>query len=108
MGTYVRVSIKGRDYTWFLKALEHGDLATVRSTLVALPPLTLDDALSVALLIADREPERAERAAVRWLRKFLERPDVTLPELRQALDAFAVIVEDADGAEASLRRLADR
>ena len=63
------VSIKGRDYTWFRKALEQGDLATVRSTLVDLPPLALDDALSVALLICEREPENAERAAVRWLRK---------------------------------------
>jgi hypothetical protein len=37
------VSIKGRDYTWFRAALERGDLATVRSTLVDLPPLTLED-----------------------------------------------------------------
>ena len=103
---HVFVSIKGRDYTWFRKALDHGDLATVRSTLVDLPPLTLEDALSVALLICDREPENAERAAVRWLRKLLERPGVTLAQLREALDAFAVLVEDADGAEASLRRLA--
>jgi len=104
----VFVSIKGRDYTWFRKALEHGDLATVRSTLVELPPLALEDALSVALLICDREPGNAERAAVRWLRKLLERPGVTLAELRQALDAFAVLLEDADGAEATLRRIAQR
>ena len=81
------MSIKGRDYLWFRKALERGGLATVRSTLVGLPPLTLDDALSVALLICEREPENAERAAVRWLRKLLERPGVTLAELREALDA---------------------
>ena len=102
------MSIKGRDYTWFRKALERGDLATVRSTLVGLPPLTLEDALSVALLICDREPENAERAAVRWLRKLLDRPGVTLAELRQALDAFAALVEDGDRAEATLARLADR
>jgi len=100
------VSIKGRDYLWFRKALERGDLATVRSALVSLPPLTLEDALGVALLICDREPENAERAAVRWLRKLLERPGVTLAQVRQALDAFAALVEDADSAEASLRRLA--
>ena len=100
------MSIKGRDYTWFRNALEQGDLATVRSALVGLPPLTLDDALSVVLLICEREPENAERAAVRWLRKLLERPGVTLAELREALDACVVLVEDADSAEASLRRLA--
>jgi hypothetical protein len=31
---------------------------------------------------------------------------VTLAELREALDACVVLVEDADSAEASLRRLA--
>jgi hypothetical protein len=99
------VSTKGRDYPWFRKALEQGDLATVRSTLVGLPPLTLEDALSVALLICECEPQNAERAAVRWLRKLLERPGVTLSDLRKALDAFAVLVEEPDGAEAVLRRL---
>ena len=60
------MSIKGRDYTWFRKALEQGDLATVRSTLVDLPPLTLEDALSVALLICDRvaRERRASRSAM--------------------------------------------
>jgi len=53
------VSIKGRDYTWFREALEHGDLATVRSSVVDLPPLTLGDALSVALLIASRPARSA-------------------------------------------------
>ena len=99
------MSIKGSDYKWFKAALERGDLTIVRSTVTQLPPLTLEDALSVALLICDREPENAERAAVRWLRKLLERPDVTLAELRQALDAFAVLVEEPDQAEATLHRL---
>jgi hypothetical protein len=42
---------------------------------------------------------------VRWLRKLLERPDVTLAELREALDAFAVLIEEPDAAEARLYRL---
>jgi len=100
------VSIKGRNYTWFRKALEQGDLATVRSTLSSLPPLTLEDALSVALLICGSEPENAERAAVRWLRKLLGRPGVRLADVRQALDAFALLVEDAASAEATLTELA--
>jgi hypothetical protein len=99
------LSIKGSSYTWFRKALDRGDLATVRSELADLPPLTLEDALAVALLICDREPENAERAAVRWLRKLLERPGVTLAELREALDAFAVLVDEPERAEAWLRRL---
>ena len=99
------MSIKGSSYRWFHKALDRGDLATVRSDLADLPPLTLENALAVALLICNREPENAERAAVRWLIKLLERPGVTLAELREALDAFVVLAEDADGAEAALRHL---
>lgn len=57
--------IRGSDYKWFRAALDRGDLTIVRSTITQLPPLTLEDALSVALLICDREPENAERAAVR-------------------------------------------
>ena len=61
----------------------------------------------MALLVCEQEPENAERAALRWLgRSCLERRDVTLAEVREALDAFAVIVEEPDGAEATLRRLA--
>jgi hypothetical protein len=68
--------------------------------------LNLEDALRVALRPCDHEPENAERAALRWLgRLCLERRDVTLAEVREALDAFAVIVEEPDGAEATLRRL---
>ncbi len=102
------MSIKGSPYAWFKKALERGDLATVRSELSDLPPLTLEDALSVALLICEHEPENAERAAVRWLRMLLQRPGVTLTELRRALDAFSTIVEDPDAAEAALARIVER
>ena len=64
--------------------------------------------MAVALLICDREPENAERAAVRWLRKLLERPVVTLGELREARDAFTMLIDDPDEAEVALRRLVGR
>jgi len=44
--------------------------ATCRSSRRApliLPPLNLDDALSIALLVNEHEPHNAERAALRWL-----------------------------------------
>ena len=103
------MSIKGHPYRWLQQALDRGDLAAVRAEAANLPPLKLEDALRIALLVCDHEPERAERAAVRWLgRLCLERRDVTLAELREALDAFVVLVEEPDAAEAVLRRLADR
>jgi hypothetical protein len=103
------VSIKGRPYRWLQDALERGDLAAVRAEAANLPAISLDDALRIALLVADHEPERAQRAALRWLGRFcLERRDVTLAEVRQALDAFTVLVNDPEAAETALRRLAGR
>lgn len=62
--------------------------------------------LFLRALICEHEPERGERAAVRWLGRYcLERRGVTLAQVREVLDAFAVLVEDRDGAEANLRRL---
>ena len=44
---------------------------------------------------------------MRWLKDLLERPGVTLAGLRDALDTFAVLVEERDVAEGTLRRLSD-
>ncbi|CAA9489836.1 MAG: hypothetical protein AVDCRST_MAG45-682 [uncultured Solirubrobacterales bacterium] len=100
------MSIKGRPQRWLDDALKRGDLAAVRAEVSRLPAVSLEDALRIALLVCDCEPERGERAAVRWLGRFcLERRDVTLAQVREALDAFAVLVEEPDAAEARLRRL---
>ena len=67
----------------------------MRAEVSSLPAVNLEDALRIALLVCDHEPERGERAAVRWLGRFcLERRDVTLAQVREILDAFAVLVED--------------
>jgi hypothetical protein len=82
------VSIKGSDYRWF-----QPDLPLVKATAAELPSVSLGDALSIALLVIDHQPHNAERAAVRWLGRFcLERREVTLAQVREALDAFAALV----------------
>jgi hypothetical protein len=69
--------------------------------------VNLEDALEVALLVIEHEPRNAERAAVQWLgRPCLERRDVTLAQVREALDAIRLLVEEPDAAETRLRRLA--
>jgi hypothetical protein len=57
-----------------------------------------------------RAPDRGERAALRWLGRYcLERREVTLAQVREALEAFALLVENPDSAEkATLRRLVER
>jgi hypothetical protein len=54
----------------------------VRAAAADLPAVPLDDALRIVLLILEQEPHRFERAAVRWLSRFLVERAVM--ELRQA------------------------
>lgn len=54
------------------RALERGSLTGVRAAVGNLPgPPQLDDALLICLLLLDQEPDRYERAAVRWLGRLL-------------------------------------
>jgi len=58
--------------------------------------------------VLEREPQNAERAAVCWIgRLCLERRDVTTAQVREAADAFALLMEEPQAAEPRLRRLAD-
>ncbi len=101
------MSIKGSSYGNFRRALDSGNLTIIRAAAAELPAVNLEDSLRVALLVCEHEPENAERAALRWLGRFcLERRDVTLAEVGEAVDAFASLVEDVETAEATLRRLA--
>jgi ribosomal 50S subunit-associated protein YjgA (DUF615 family) len=103
------VSITGGDYGWLREALEHGDLPLVKATAAQLPRLNLQDALAIALLVIEHEPHNAERAAVRWIgRLCLERPEVTLARVREAVDAFELLVREPEAAEARLHELATR
>lgn len=54
------------------QALERGSLVGVRAAVANLPgPPPLDDALVICRLLLDEEPDRYERAAVRWLGRLL-------------------------------------
>ena len=63
---------QGSSYTIFRRALQRGSLTAVRAAVANLPgPPPLDDALVICLLLLDQEPDRYERAAVRWLGRLL-------------------------------------
>jgi hypothetical protein len=71
--------------------------------------LTLPDALALTVLIAEQEPARFGRAAVRWHGRFeLEAKSVELPESQLALAALAAIPHDGEGALALLARIGAR
>jgi hypothetical protein len=110
MRTCVRVSIKGHPYRWFTSALRRGDLVGVRAAAAELGhQVNLVDALSIVLLMADREDDAFERAATRWLARFVvERPAVGLEDLRRGLVALQALPANAAAARQELADLCER
>jgi hypothetical protein len=102
----VFVSIKGSPYSRFQRALATGNLTLVRAAAAELPTVRLDDALQVCVLLRDREPQRFEQAAVRWIARFcVERVEVTLADVHEAGRAFALMRRDPERALAALQAL---
>jgi len=106
MRTYVRMTSQGTAYGRFRRALARGNLQLVRAAAAELPTIRLDDALRVCLLIRDRDPERYERAALRWVARFaVEARDATLADVQAAVAALAQLPGEPDEAMGTLQRL---
>jgi hypothetical protein len=100
------VTSQGSPYARFQRALTTGILLLIRATAAELPRVDLGDALSICVAIRQSEPERFERAALRWIARFcVERRDVSLADLRAAAWAFERMGSDPAGALETLRRL---
>ena len=96
----------GSAYTRFRRALETGNEHLVIAAAKELPRVALDDALQICLVLRDRDPERYERAAVRWLGRFaLEAKGVTIDALRVAADALAALPDRAPEAMERLQAI---
>lgn len=83
------MSIKGRPSTWLQASLDRGDLPGARAAAAEMERISLADALRMLALIAERQPDLYDRAAVRWLgRLLLEQPDMGLDDAGVALAAL--------------------
>jgi hypothetical protein len=106
MRTYVRMTSQGSAYGRFRRALQQGNLQLVRAAAGELPTIRLDDALRVCLLIRDRDPQRYERAALRWIARFaVEARAATLGDVQAAARALAQLPSEPDEAMGQLQRL---
>lgn len=102
------VTSSGSPYARLKRALATGNLTLVRAAAAELPQVDLGDALTVCVLLHDQEPERFERAALRWLARLsVERRDVTLEQVRHAADAFALMRERPEQALHVLQSVVD-
>ena len=83
-------------------------MAIIRSAAGELPHVDLGDALAVCVVIRNAEPDRFERAALRWVARFcVERREATLTEVQAAAWAFENLA-DEPAALATLQRLCSR
>src|ERR1700739_4894661 len=106
MGTYVRMTREGNPYARFRRALQTGNPALVTAAPLELPRVALHDALQICLVLRGGDPERYERAAVRWLGRFaLEGREVTINDLRVAAGALDALPEHPGEAMELLQRL---
>ena len=79
----------GSAYVRFRRALEIGNELLVLAAARELPRIALDDALRICLVLRDGDPDRYQRAAVRWLGRFaLEARHVTIEDLRLAAEGL--------------------
>jgi hypothetical protein len=97
---------QGSAYGRFRRALQKGNLELVRAAAGELPTIRLDDALHVCLLIRDRDPQRYERAALRWVARFaVEARAATLSEVQTAAHALSRLPAEPEAAMGELQRL---
>ena len=95
--------------TRFQRAIHQGDVQAAETAARELPGLPLYDALALCELFAKRDPARYERAALRWLQRFLDERVPPLVEVALAASALAELRhgQRAVGVEA-LKRLVRR
>jgi hypothetical protein len=102
----VFVTSDGSAATRFERALRSGNLLIVRAAAAEMPRINLSDALRILALYAEKAPETYERAAMRWLSRFvLEVPTATLPDAGEVVDALDLMRHDRPAAVDELRAL---
>lgn len=95
----------GSPYSRFQRALATGNLHLIRAAAAELPRVDLGDALAVCMAIRASEPQRFERAALRWLARYACEQATCVADVRAATDAFATMLQRPEDALSTLQRL---
>jgi hypothetical protein len=100
---------QGTAHGRFARAVRRGDIVKAQLAAREMGSLSLADALSLCEMLAARDPQRFERAARRWLQRFIEERSPSLPEVALAAAAMSELRHGrrAVGIE-TLRRLLRR
>jgi hypothetical protein len=76
----------------FRRAVDRGNVTEALSSASELEHIGLAEALELCLLLADKQPERFGRAAVRWHGRFCRETNAGLEEAQAVLASLALLV----------------
>jgi hypothetical protein len=94
------VSNHGEYLSSFRTALAHEDPERAMQAASKLAPLTLRDALDLLRLLARKGDPRFERAAHRWLSRFVTERQATLADIQVATAAMGALAIEPDSGQA--------
>ena len=98
------VTSQGSAYSRFQRALSTGNLQLIEAAAAELPKVSLEDALAILIVLAQRGDPRFERAAARWVGRLLTETPADLSDARFAL----ALVERLPSCRDALHGLARR
>jgi hypothetical protein len=90
MREHTFVTSEGHSYARFRRAIEHRHLWGAEDAAREMPQVSLEDALQLVHLYAERGSPKFERAAIKWLRRYLDQGS---PELREVAEVVASLLE---------------
>jgi hypothetical protein len=95
---------QGTAYGRFARALQRGNVFQAELAAREIGHLSLAEALSLCELLVARDPQKFERAAQRWLRRFIEERSPSLPEIASASAALSDMRHGRRGSRAQALR----
>jgi hypothetical protein len=83
------VTSRGHPYAEFQRALKNGNVWVAEAVARELPKVSLEDALRLVHLYAKKESPKFERAAMRWLERYITESSPRLTDFVKAATALA-------------------
>jgi hypothetical protein len=71
------VTSRGHPYAEFQRALKNGNLWVAEAVARELPKVSLEDALKLVHLYAEKKPPKFQPAARRWLKRYIDEQEPT-------------------------------
>jgi hypothetical protein len=88
------VTSRGNRYAEFKRELERGNLWVAEAAARDLPQVSLEDALKLVHLYAEKASPKFERAAMRWIERYLTKSSPRLRAFAEIVASLAQRVDD--------------